>query len=105
MHWLFELRCDEPQSPSPRIPDTSGAANAVTPAAVGVADGKLVVGIGVDADIGVHPYAHATAQLHALGLLQQRHQIDAGKRRRRLRPPIAPQVGAQNKAATPARCR
>ena len=31
---------------------------------------ELVVGIGVEADIGVHPHAHATAQLQARGLLQ-----------------------------------
>ena len=49
---------------------TSGSADAVAPAAVGVADGELVVGIGVEADIGVHPHAHATAQLQAVGLLQ-----------------------------------
>ena len=58
------------QSISPHKSHTSGSADAVAPAAVGVADGELVVGIGVEADIGVHPHAHATAQLQAVGLLQ-----------------------------------
>ena len=58
------------QSTSPRISHTSGSADAVAFAAVGVADGELVVGIGVEADIGVHPHAQATAQLQARGLLQ-----------------------------------
>ena len=55
---------------SPHKSHTSGAADAVAPAAVGVADGELVVGIGVEADIGVHLHAHASAQLQAVGLLQ-----------------------------------
>ena len=55
---------------SPRISHPSGSADAVAPAAVGIADGELVVGVGVEADIGVHPHAQATAQLQAVGLLQ-----------------------------------
>src|SRR5450755_2957532 len=47
-------------SSSPRTSHTSGSANAVTLAAVGVADSELVVGIGVEANVGVHPHAHAT---------------------------------------------
>ena len=56
------------QSVSPHKPHTCGAADAVAPAAVGVADGELVVRIGVEADIGVH--AHATAQLQTVYLFQ-----------------------------------
>jgi hypothetical protein len=55
---------------SPRISHTTGSADAVAPAAVGVADGELVVGIGVETDVGPHPDAQATAQLQARGLLQ-----------------------------------
>jgi len=58
------------QSVSPHKSHASGSADAVAFAAVGVADGELVVGIGVEADVGVHPHAHATAQLQAIGLLR-----------------------------------
>ena len=55
---------------SPHKSHTGGSADAVAPAAVGIADGELVVGISVEADVGVHPHAHATAQLQAVGPLQ-----------------------------------
>jgi len=61
------------QSISPRISHTSGAADAIASAAIGVANGELVVGIRVEANIGVHLHAYASAQLQAVGLLQYRH--------------------------------
>ena len=60
----------QPRATSPRISHPSGSADAVALAAVGVADGELVVGIGVEADIPVHVHAQATTQLQARGLLQ-----------------------------------
>jgi hypothetical protein len=47
---------------SPRISYTNGSADAVPLTAVSVADGELIVGIGVEADMGFHPRAHATTQ-------------------------------------------
>ena len=65
------------KSISPRISHTSGSADTVAPAAVAVADRELVVGIGVEADIGIYPHAQATAQLQARCLFQQCRQIGA----------------------------
>jgi len=60
----------QPPPISPRISYTSRSADAVALAAVGVADGELAVGIGVEADIPVHVNAQAATQLQARGLLQ-----------------------------------
>ena len=55
---------------SPHKSHTRGSADAVALAAVGVADRELVVGIGIEAYIGIHTHAHAPAQLQAVGLFQ-----------------------------------
>ena len=52
---------------SPSVSYPSGSADAVAPATVGVADGELVVVIGVQADIGARLHGQAAAQLRLYG--------------------------------------
>ena len=60
---------------SPTISGAKRASNAVSLVVVGVADGELIVGIGVDRDVCVDPYRQAAAKLQHIGLTLQRRDV------------------------------
>ena len=76
---------------SPDVAKTDVALNAV--ADEGSIESKLIAGLGVEADAGAELGGYAAGKLQPRRLFDQRHRVDA-KRRRCPGIPIAPEIGA-----------
>src|SRR5215469_283706 len=80
---------------SPSISDAKRASNAVSLVVVGVADGELIVGVGVDREFCVDPYRQAAAKLHHGGPTLQRRAAPPRKDGVGISLPIPPEIGPE----------
>src|SRR6516162_5194703 len=89
------LRAATPTVVSPIISGAKRASNAVSLVAVGVGDGELIVGVGVDRDLCVDPYRQAAAKLQHGGPTLQRHDVLPRIDGVGISPPIPPDIGPE----------
>src|SRR5215472_13433707 len=80
---------------SPSISGAKRASNAASLVVVGVADGELIVGVGVDRDVCVDPYRQAAAKLQHIGLTLQRRDALPRKDGVGISLPIPPEIGPE----------